>query len=118
MLQKILLIKPVAGKMKWSLKIQGRYHDIYLFKVKMLTVNQIIVSSENTERDKRYRASTKKINMKITKFEINMNIIMWSNLVCVSGFFPVNFGASILSVGLTSQIVSRLYCFGCSDETR
>ena len=24
-----------------------------------------------------------------------MNIIKWSNLLCVSGFFPVNFGASI-----------------------
>ena len=34
------------------------------------------------------------LNMKITKFEIAMNI-MWSNLLCVSGFFPVNFGASV-----------------------
>ena len=34
-------------------------------------------------------------NMKITNFEITMNIIMGSNLLCVSGFFPVNFGASV-----------------------
>ena len=34
-------------------------------------------------------------NMKITTFEIKMNIIMWSNLLCVTGFFPVNFGASV-----------------------
>ena len=33
--------------------------------------------------------------MKITKFEINMNIIMWSNLLGVSGLFSVKFGASI-----------------------
>ena len=35
------------------------------------------------------------LNMKITQFEITMNIIMWSNLLCVSGFVPVNFGASV-----------------------
>ena len=35
------------------------------------------------------------LNMKITKFEITMNIIMWSNLLSVLGFFPVNFGASV-----------------------
>ena len=35
------------------------------------------------------------LNRKITKFEINMNIIMWGNLLCVSGFFPVNLGASV-----------------------
>ena len=33
--------------------------------------------------------------MKITKYEINMSIIMWSNLVRVSGFVPVNFRAPI-----------------------
>ena len=32
------------------------------------------------------------LNVKITKFDINMNIIMRSNL-CVSGFFPVNLGS-------------------------
>ena len=35
------------------------------------------------------------LNMKITKFKINMNIIMWRNLLFVSGFLPVNFGTSI-----------------------
>ena len=34
------------------------------------------------------------LNMKITRFEMNMNIIMWSKYVS-QDFFPVNFGASI-----------------------
>ena len=37
----------------------------------------------------------KKEKMKITKFEITMNIIMWSNVLCVTGFFPVNFRDSV-----------------------
>ena len=63
-------------------------------------IPQILVSNlPNSDSD--WPVSTYSVNlglfqnMKITQFEINVNVIMWSNLLCVSGFFHLNFGASI-----------------------